>query len=180
MVLLPVISIAHSAIKYDVYFASDNIMRPWHLSYMLINILMILLFFVVIRDSFLPAVRDSLVNGFDKDSWKEHLDAILHFVKQEEDPTFDEEEDIEVEPDYDETTCLGKMLKCLIGAPVEVYKRKQVMTDVTESAAIYRIVRSYERDKIISKDPPMCTENWFAKSDNWETPTEEFLCNAYW
>ena len=50
------------------------------------------------------------------------------------------------------------------------------MTDVTESAAIYRIVRSFERDKENRKASPLATKNWFAKSDNWETPTKDFLC----
>ena len=80
LVILPVVSIAHTIIYFKVYFATDNIMRPWHLSYMLTNILLILKFFMI-SQMFLPVVRDNMINNFDRDPWQDHLDAILHFIK---------------------------------------------------------------------------------------------------
>ena len=52
---------------------------------------------------------------------------------------------------------------------------------MTESAAIYRVSRSFERknsDKAMIQ--PMEKENWFAKSEQWEEPDNYFLNEVYW
>ena len=53
------------------------------------------------------------------------------------------------------------------------------MLDVTESAAIYRIRRSFERGKQKEKINPMHKDYWFAKSKLWVEPDTNFLNEAY-
>ena len=50
---------------------------------------------------------------------------------------------------------------------------------MSESAAIYRIERSFERGKDKSLENPMKKKNWFAKSENWSEPDDQFLNTVY-
>ena len=157
-VILPLVSIVYSAINWKGHFTSDNIMAAWNLTYVLQNVGLILTYFIIAKE-FIYEVRSNLL-GRDKDVWVKHVDEIVHYIK--EDGEFAEVEDIE---DYDPNTWKGFILKWTIGDPQPDQILKPSIHDVTESAAIYRVFRSFERKKSnLEQLKPMDKDNWFAKS----------------
>ena len=104
-------------------------------------------------------------------------------MKQNDDPEgkhYDPELDIEHIFDYDDKTWYSWVYKWTIGMalPKETIVQPS-MQDVTESAAIYRIKRSFERGKQKEKIKPMNKDHWFAKSKLWAEPDTSFLNEAY-
>ena len=91
--IIPVVSLIHNAIKYNVYFASDNIMRPWNFTYCLQNLILIFTYFFGTTD-FITSVRENILIR-DVDIWEKHVNQIVHYIKQpdeaEEDPTIEVE-----------------------------------------------------------------------------------------
>ena len=139
-------------------------MRPWNFTYCLQNLILIFTYFFLTTD-FITSVRENLLYR-DKDIWENHVNQIVHYIKQpdeaEEDPTIE----VEVLQDYDESECLSTLYKWTIGYPViKDTIIPPTMTDVTESAAIYRIKRSYERGRQKDKVKPMDKNNLYAKSE---------------
>lgn len=80
-VIIPIVSLIHNIIFWKVYFAFENIMRPWHLCYALINAILIATFFIMAK-TFIYAIRENLAQQ-DVDSWNDHVDDLLHYTKSE-------------------------------------------------------------------------------------------------
>ena len=79
--IIPIVSIAHNIIFIKVYSDYENIMRPWHFCYFLINAILIPTFFIMAKE-FMWNIRQSLAEE-DVDSWNDHVDDLLHFTKSE-------------------------------------------------------------------------------------------------
>ena len=74
-------------------------------------------------------------------------------------------------------------MKGLVGDPLELDAGRYDLGDVCESAAIYRIQRSFERNKKNEKadeKKPMDKSLWLAKSAGWVEPEDnDFLNQCY-
>ena len=75
-------------------------------------------------------------------------------------------------------------MKALVGDPLELDAGRYDLGDVCESAAIYRIQRSFERNKKKEKEvgekKPMKKSLWLAKSAGWVEPeNDDFLNQCY-
>ena len=120
---------------------------------------------------FMWNIRQALAEQ-DVDSWNDHVDDLLHFTKSENAVQ-------ESLVSHDPTTRSGKFYNFLVGEPTETTVRHAQIHDVAESAAIYKIERSFERGKDKTLKNPMKQSNWFAKSKNWIEPDDEFLNAVY-
>ena len=170
-IILPLVSLLHNAIFYTDYFSQTNIMRPFHFCYAMMNLMLILCYFFITK-GLNKKVRSILLNQ-DLDIWRDHLDEILNF-KRNSDPEL-----IEINLSHNPNTVTGKFKNFFIGEPIEQQVVNATIHNVTESAAIYRIKRSFERGKDKSKQQALEKQNWYAKSGNWQEPDDEFLNRAY-
>ena len=76
--IIPIVSVVHNIMYWKVYFSSENVMRPWHFCYAVINAILFVTFFKMAK-GFIYYIRDNLASQ-DVDSWHDHLDDLLHFT----------------------------------------------------------------------------------------------------
>ena len=157
-IFVPVISVIHWLINISTALDGANFLRPWLFTYPMMGVITILTYFLHARDYVVRPLRER-VHGETINVWDKRIDDIINDERIGE-GIIPEEENAK------------RFKKFLFGDPFPIEVSNHKVLNVCESAAIYTILKSYERKKYVMVDGKQVKRavkmnKCLAKSEDW-------------